>query len=167
MSANEKKKVAALGGILRRVGNFDPTTFESNFNYRLILQKTVYLMQQFGLNIGYSFSWYLRGPYSPTLTRDTYELIKIYPETQPVKFADSTAEKRFCEFIAFIKPIARDYMRLERIASIHFLFSVYPKLSSEEIFLKSKMKIPSITHEDFQQIKATLRNYGLLEGNNQ
>jgi len=46
----------------------------SGFNSRLILQKTVYLLEEAGIRLGYSFSWYLRGPYSPGLTRDLYDL---------------------------------------------------------------------------------------------
>ena len=40
-----------------------------NFEDRLKLQKLVYLARKMGYNLGYSFSWYARGPYSPSLTR--------------------------------------------------------------------------------------------------
>lgn len=40
---------------------------------RLILQKAVYLAQT-KVNLGYSYGWYLKGPYSPGLTQDYYEL---------------------------------------------------------------------------------------------
>lgn len=155
-------KKDALGGLLRRIGNFEPSVFSSDFNARLILQKTVYLMEQFGLNIGYYFSWYLRGPYSPSLARDMYAMAKSYPEIPPMKFADFSKEKRFCEFLAFIKPISRNPAYLERVASTHFLCTTYPHLSSEEIFLKIKAKIPNMTMEEFREIKAVLRNHKLL-----
>lgn len=158
-----KGEVVALGGLLKRVGNFEPSRFSSDFDARLILQKTVYLMEQFGLSIGYYFSWYLRGPYSPSLARDAYVLTKSYQEISPVKFADPAKEKRFCEFLAFIEPFSRDNAYLEKIASVHFLCIAYPHLSSEEIFLKIKTKIPSMTMEKFQEIKAVLMNHGLLE----
>jgi uncharacterized protein YwgA len=32
----------------------------------------VYILKFEGLNLGYDFSWYIRGPYSPELTRDGY-----------------------------------------------------------------------------------------------
>ena len=38
------------------------------------IQKAVYLAQSGGIDLGYHFSWYLRGPYSTRLTRDYYEL---------------------------------------------------------------------------------------------
>lgn len=156
-------RIDALGGLLKRIGSFEPSLFQSDFNARLILQKTIYLMKQFGPNIGYHFGWYLRGPYSPSLTRDAYTLAKTHPELLPVKFADPSNEKRFCEFLAFIKPFSRNHAYLEQIASIHFLCTVYPHLSSKEIFLKVKAKIPTMTFSRFREIKAVLRNYKLLE----
>lgn len=38
------------------------------------VQKAVYLGQLTGVDLGYRFSWYLMGPYSPDLTRDYYML---------------------------------------------------------------------------------------------
>lgn len=156
-------RINALGGILRRIGNFNPIEFEDDFNSRLILQKTVYLMQEFGLNRGYYFSWYIHGPYSPALTRELYDLVKTYSDTVPMKFVKLSLEKRFCDFLTFIKPIAKNHAYLEKMASIHFLFSAYPYLSSKEIFEKIKAKIPEITIDEFKESKILLRNYGLLE----
>ncbi|MBB3930174.1 hypothetical protein GGR25_001213 [Kaistia hirudinis] len=41
---------------------------------RLRLQKAIYLIQASGVNLGYSYSWYVRGPYSTNLTKDYYRL---------------------------------------------------------------------------------------------
>ncbi|WP_322073098.1 hypothetical protein [Burkholderia cepacia] len=41
---------------------------------RMALQKVVYLGQIFGADLGYRYSWYVRGPYSPNLTQDYYAL---------------------------------------------------------------------------------------------
>lgn len=44
-------------------------------NDRVAVQKGVYLAQRIGgVKLGYRFHWYLRGPYSPPLTRDYYDL---------------------------------------------------------------------------------------------
>ncbi len=45
-----------------------------SFDDRMALQKTIYLCQQAGVHLGYRYNWYLRGPYSPDLTRDAFEL---------------------------------------------------------------------------------------------
>lgn len=165
MSADNKVKLVALGGLLQRIGNFNPHTYESDFNSRLIQQKTVYLMEQFGLNIGYSFSWYLRGPYSPNLTRDTYEMAKTYSEISPVKFADPKMEQRFCTFLEFIRPISRDTFYLEKLAVVHFLYSMYPKLSQKEVFNKVHAKISSVDFNEFEQLLSLLKTYNLIGEN--
>lgn len=38
------------------------------------VQKAIYLGQENGVNLGFHFSWYKMGPYSPELTKDYYEL---------------------------------------------------------------------------------------------
>lgn len=158
-----ENKVDALGGLLKRIGNFDPNDFKSNFNDRLILQKTIYLMEHFGLNIGYYFSWYLRGPYSPALARDAYEIAKTYSEIPLAKFANPAKEERFCKFLSFIKPFSHNHADLERIASTHFLCKKYPDLSPLEVYLKIRAKIPSMTMTDFRETIDCLKSNGLLE----
>jgi len=48
----------------------------SSFESRLIIQKATLLLQLMGVELGYPFSLYIRGPYSPELTRDLY----AYPD---------------------------------------------------------------------------------------
>lgn len=43
------------------------------FDERMRLQKLVYLAQALGAFGGFTFSWYHRGPYSPSLTRMLYD----------------------------------------------------------------------------------------------
>lgn len=47
----------------------------SSFDDSLILQKAVYLAQAAGVDLGYFFHWYLRGPYSSALTRDAFSMV--------------------------------------------------------------------------------------------
>ncbi len=51
--------------------NFKPRI--DSFQDKLIIQKTVCLLQLLGVDLGYNFSLYVRGPYSPDLTRDIYK----------------------------------------------------------------------------------------------
>lgn len=159
-------RIEVLGGILKSVGNFDPSAFKSSFNYRMILQKTIYLLQEFDLNIGYFYNWYIRGPYSPALTRDAYKMAKRFEDLPPVKFVDPEDESRFKQFLFFIKPKAGDHTYLEKIASIHFLFRMYPTISRKRIFSKTKAKIPSLTKREFETMCKELTRYGLLKAEN-
>ncbi len=58
-------------GYLREL-NFKPDL--NKFVDKLIIQKVVCLLELMGSNIGYknTFSLYVRGPYSPTLTKELY-----------------------------------------------------------------------------------------------
>jgi len=43
-----------------------------DFQDKLVVQKTVCLLELVGINLHYPFSMYVRGPYSPALTEDLY-----------------------------------------------------------------------------------------------
>jgi len=45
-----------------------------SFDNRLKYQKLIYLVQNSGLSLGYGYNWYVRGPYSPSLTQDLFEI---------------------------------------------------------------------------------------------
>ena len=61
----------ALKLVLDAIGE---ATSISNVADRLRLQKSVYLAQEMGIPLGYGYSWYVKGPYSPALTQDYYNL---------------------------------------------------------------------------------------------
>lgn len=42
---------------------------------RILLQKKIYIAQILGLRLGYGYSWYLHGPYSPDLTAAAYQIV--------------------------------------------------------------------------------------------
>ncbi len=42
---------------------------------RILLQKKIYLLQDVGLPLGFSYNWYIHGPYSPDLTSAVYRII--------------------------------------------------------------------------------------------
>jgi len=46
----------------------------SNFEARKRFQKAIYLGQVAGVDLGYRYGWYIKGPYSTTLTRDYYAM---------------------------------------------------------------------------------------------
>jgi len=65
-----------------------------DFDSRLKLQKYVFLARKFGLDLGYKFSMYIRGPYSPDLAQDYYNL----PE-RGADIPDSFDRKGFLELV--------------------------------------------------------------------
>jgi uncharacterized protein YwgA len=112
-----------------------------SFEGRLKLQKIVYLMEgAFDLNIGYGFSWYVRGPYSTEVANDGFAMRGLYASIPPAKFVDPEAEKRFSDFQTFLGDKKDDADWLEIVASIHFLRKVHPRMTKQEIIQRVKNK---------------------------
>ncbi len=153
-----------LGGILKRVGKLSPTRFVDDFDQRLVLQKTIYLLQAFGLYLGYPFNWYIRGPYSPKLTRDAYSLLEVYDQIPAVRFADNGSENRFLQFLGMLNAAGQDNFILELLASVHFIYSLEPTLNRDDLFRAVKKKKPKVDRSLFSRVTQILSQYALLPG---
>ena len=137
-----------LNGLLNTIGNFDPSVFKNDFDRRLIIQKTIYLLQAFGLNIGYRYSWYLRGPYSPELAHTAYAVAEKF-DTKLAVQVDGQENERFREFLRFIDNKKNDHYCLEAIASIHFLAKLYGETNEQLIYDEVKQKMRHMSRQDF------------------
>lgn len=118
-----------LGGILKRIyDKFDMLTFSN----RLRLQKIIYLLQAHGIDLGYTFAWYLYGPYSTELTRQAFN-INSFLDLKQVRFEDENIEKSFNEFICKLGKNKNDDFWLEVASSIHLLKKLYPSKTKSQI----------------------------------
>jgi len=96
------------------------------FDDRLTLQKRIYLLQLFGVDLRYRYNWYVRGPYCPTLTEDAFELARTGGDIQELCAAyelTHEAKERLQQYKTFETAItSTDLPRfLELAASIHYL----------------------------------------------
>ncbi len=147
----------ALGLVLKNLDNFDMSTFQG----RLILQKSVYLMQAFDIYIGHDFSWYLRGPYSAHLASVGFKLQENYDRVPKGKF-EKVVQKKFEGFLSFMEDKKNDPDRLEILASIHFLKNIYPKMPKEDILEKVKNKQKYFTKKQCQDAWIELNSEDLI-----
>lgn len=150
--------VINLGLVLRNFENFNMT----NFDGRLTLQKSIYLMQAFGIYLGYNFSWYLRGPYSPRLARDGFALQEIYRSVPIGSFEKKNIQSKFEKFLNFMKDKKKDSARLEIIASIHFLKKIHKNMSKSEILEKVKKKQVYFTKKQCEKVWNELKEIELI-----
>src|SRR3989344_7520307 len=90
-------RVLVLTSILNRLGSYNIKTFES----RLVLQKTVYFLQKFGLDFGYKFTWYVYGPYSTDLTKESYEIEEL-DKVPSINFIDPKFEAALNKMKEFV-----------------------------------------------------------------
>jgi uncharacterized protein YwgA len=152
-----------LNGLLNRIDNFDPVQFKNDFDKRLILQKTIYLLQAFGLNVGYAYNWYLRGPYSSELAHTAYDVAENYDPELVVQFDDSKSENTFDNFLHFISNKKDNQYCLEAIASIHFLAKLYGEQNEQIIYHRVEKKLGHLSKSNFIHFWNELYNYGLLK----
>ena len=112
------KSAVELGYVLKHIPGYEFSL--DKFDDRLRFQKTVYLLQAFGINKGYDFSWWLRGPYCTLAAHDGYDLRDVYDSipTGSRVFKSDGANKRFKKFCQFVA--GKSTRDLEIAASLHF-----------------------------------------------
>jgi len=72
------------------------------FNDRLRLQKLVFLARKMGHDFGYTFNWYARGPYSPSLTRMLFkanEQRQFSRDAAPLRTSESEVVHTLRDFL--------------------------------------------------------------------
>lgn len=157
-NSSRSKRLQLLGGILKSIDNFDMSTFQG----RLIFQKTVYLLQAFRIYLGYSFSLYLHGPYSPDLTRDGFEMkdkIKHIPKS---KFQHDVMEKNFKRFLSFIENFKDNPNHLEILASLHLFKRLFPNESKDQIIKRVLQKKPYLSKDTCESDWKQLEKFSLV-----
>jgi uncharacterized protein YwgA len=92
------------------------------------VQKAVYLGQLSGVDLGYRFGWYLKGPYSPSLTKDYFSLAEAITSGDQSyngkQFSDTVRERLrsvvpLLEVPAGVRLPQEDW--LELVSSLHYL----------------------------------------------
>lgn len=102
--------------------NFGVNTDISNVDLRKEKQKAVYLAKIEGADLGYSYGWYVRGPYSPSLTADYYELSRQEVGTGQLRADLQAAVERARNKYYLTSPAEFPIHNwLELLASLHYL----------------------------------------------
>jgi len=104
-------------------GNIDISEFAS----RKILQKKIYLLQLTGIDLGYRYNWYLKGPYCPSLAGDAFSLKEeVGYDKEYEKYELNSETKQKVSILEKIEnlpdsPQATEDEWLELVASLHYL----------------------------------------------
>lgn len=149
------------GAILKLVGNVRPERIPRSFDERVKLQKTVYLLQEFGFDLGYDFSWYVHGPYSVLLTRDGYALARSDFRPKSVRLTEDYEDK-FRQFVSdFLGQKKNNTKWLELLASMLFLRKRHPSWRKEMIFNRLRRKRLGVTRQAYEEAWRHLEKFGL------
>ncbi len=88
---------------------------------RIRVQKITYLAQCYGLDLGYKFSWYIRGPYSKQVTSAGFEIYENNIDLAQVQTTQELDGERLEQFRQFITPYMNDTLCLEIESSAVYL----------------------------------------------
>ena len=143
-----------------------------SFMDRLIMQKTVYLAQAAGVNLGYYYHWYLHGPYSPSLTRDEFaiamDISAGMDESEGWKLDEKSSKRleKMRPIFSEFEDTERDKLarKLELLASVHFLIDreQVSGVDTGRIAAILKQYKKDFSEQDVNKALEELRDYGLL-----
>ena len=131
------------------------------FDDRLKLQKTIYILQACGVYLGYDFSWYLRGPYCSSLAHNGFSLQEHYhliPDD--VNFRDRKDRDKFAKFLNLVTNKKVD--ELEITASLHYLKTIHKNYTDQQIIEKVVQKRENFTQPQVNQIWQEMKKQNLI-----
>lgn len=131
--------------VLRRMGYGKLDSFDN----RIRNQKIQYLAQLFGISPHYTYNLYIRGPYSPDLCRDLFNLAKSELKINTNPFGPHDLEERFCKLKNFVK--GTTIRELELITTFHWLKSAAKLTHRAAINKLIELKEPS--QEDLDKVQ--------------
>lgn len=135
-----ERHLAALYLYLKEL-DVDPSV--QTLKDRKRVQKAVYLGQAAGADLGYRYSWYVHGPYSPALTKDYFDLADRLLETEaPELSLHPRLKERLASASHAFTPPHHSSLTLEEwlelLASAHYQMEVLGKTPEQtEDYLKS------------------------------
>lgn len=83
---------------------------KENFDDRLICQKKIYLLQSLGTDLGYTYNWYVHGPYSPSLANYIYNNLEVLSSIDFSNYRlSASAENNINQVNMLIEDIQMDF----------------------------------------------------------
>jgi len=140
-----------------------------SFDERLSVQKSVYLAQAAGADLGHYFNWYLRGPYSPSLTQDVFDAIQNFDadaSTQGWELDAATRARLVTLRTSFDPPGALPQPSwLELLASVHFLIDRHQVSAADPDSITTQLARfgKTFTRDQVSEALQRLRRNGLIK----
>ena len=134
---------------------------KDTFDDRLLSQKKVFLLQELGVDMGYSYNWYVRGPYSPDLTTYIFNNLDVLKEQDfsNYRFSDTVQKKiSSVNALANSKPDSLSIPSwYELLASVLYIHTRWKK---EDVFASLVQYKPQYTCDHFKAAVDELRTLG-------
>jgi uncharacterized protein YwgA len=138
----------------------------ATFSERKRVQKLVYLLDKvFDMRFGFSYSWYLHGPYSPEVTRIVFDVVEgRQTASADPKVLSSEDLSKIDRLKAFLGNDVCSTDQLELLVSLHFLVDRAKPLGlkKEEVIAFLKSKKPYFTDQEIDSALSRLQELGVL-----
>jgi uncharacterized protein YwgA len=147
----------------------------SSFNDKLVVQKTMFLLKQKGLDCGAKFGLYIRGPYSPELTRAIYSEKEKFEKLDTNTTINKKEEEILKEFkeifeepIPGILEVAATYAyfayekkepALEALKMVRELKGSYPEAEIALGISKAKQFLYQPTKKELEEMKKEFQDW--------
>jgi len=147
----DDSRFSNLFKIWNKIGPFNMDLF----SHRLILQKKVFLLKELGFDLGYSFSKYIRGPYSNALATDGYKIRTMENISKEENYHDEVVDKvikigenheedpYWFELVATIVYYVKEENKNKREVK-EIILEEKPYLSDEKVFEEAYGKLVSL-----------------------
>ena len=150
-----------LAAIADLFGGLDVGTFTS----RLVLQKRMFFVSMCGVDLGYRHSWYLRGPYSPTLTRDAFAVGEERKAGGSASLSlPETLRTRLQTVRGKLGEAWDDPDRLELLASVLYIGRTVEPAHVKHLTERVRSLKPAYTEEQISEAASWLVQKGFLHG---
>lgn len=153
------KNIDIANGLIFQALDVSKDTFED----RLIGQKKIFLLQEMGVNIGYDYNWYVRGPYSPSLTNYIYHNLDMLKEQD---FSKYTLQNNVQEKIDNINSLDKKKPEslsvpswYELLASVLYICKKWEERDAFDCLKKYK---PQYTQGQFDAAKTALQSLNIV-----
>jgi uncharacterized protein YwgA len=147
-----------LAAIFDRLGNFSMQSLRE----RIVVQKTIYFLQQFGVYLGYRFTWYVYGPYCPALTKDAFAIWAVPREEPGYRITEGELGTALTKTRELLADRVKDAVWLETLGSLHMLSKMYPSATRDDLIARVRAKAPYFKQAECEQAWMRLRENGLL-----
>ena len=134
---------------------------KETFDDRLISQKKIYLLQELGIDIGYAYNWYIRGPYSPDLTSYIFNNLDVLKEQDFSKYQISNTVEQKIDIVNSFADKRPDSLSIsswyELLASILYIGKNWKNGDIFKALIEHK---PQYNRQEFDMAEQILKEAG-------
>jgi uncharacterized protein YwgA len=142
----------------------------ATFDERLILQKTIYILQSAGIQIGYRYRWHLKGPYSSDMASGAFGILREGEAAQD-ELRGWCLDNESIALIEKLKPLlAVGTSKQEQARRLELLGSALYLIRTEQVSRSDHESLTKIlvrngkkfSTDEVRNAVKELRSYGLL-----